>query len=380
MTKTMMMDRFDEVVTDRRLRRGLVEEHLAASTQIPSLLLDDYVCLASGGSSGLRGIFVQTVGEFAEFGASLTRRAMARMVAAGGLPPEGVVVALVGAAAPVHTTGFGAAVLTRAPIRYIEEPAGATLPLTEIVARLNALQPPLLMGYPSKLTQLAREQQAGRLRIAPRAITVTSEMSTAEDRAAIAIGFGAPVINQFGATEGLVGHSDADGDVLTFASDTCIVELVDAENRPVGEGTASAKVLVTNLHNFTQPLIRYELTDRLLRHPDAPDHGHLRATVLGQTDQTFRYEDLEVHPLVIRTIMVKTPAVSEYQARQTQQGIDMDVVAENDLRRAALTAALQQSLHAAGLPAPRVGRADRRLDRPPPRNRQSPPLHRLGPH
>jgi len=55
MTKRDLMERFDEVVTDRRLNRALVEEHLAASTAEPRLLLDEYVCLASGGSSGLRG-------------------------------------------------------------------------------------------------------------------------------------------------------------------------------------------------------------------------------------------------------------------------------------------------------------------------------------
>jgi hypothetical protein len=43
----------------------------------PSLLLGEYVCLLSGGSSGLRGIVVQTVGEYADFVASIMRRAMA---------------------------------------------------------------------------------------------------------------------------------------------------------------------------------------------------------------------------------------------------------------------------------------------------------------
>ena len=52
MTKQQMMDGFDELATDRRLTRARVERHLAASAAEPSLLLDRYVCLASGGSSG----------------------------------------------------------------------------------------------------------------------------------------------------------------------------------------------------------------------------------------------------------------------------------------------------------------------------------------
>jgi hypothetical protein len=47
-------------------------------------LLGDYVCLVSGGSSGLRGVFVQTAEEYAEFAASATRRAIAAF-----LPPTG---------------------------------------------------------------------------------------------------------------------------------------------------------------------------------------------------------------------------------------------------------------------------------------------------
>jgi phenylacetate-coenzyme A ligase PaaK-like adenylate-forming protein len=56
MTKAQMMNGFDEVVTDRRLTRELVDQHIAASSAEPSLLFGDYVCLVSGGSSGLRGV------------------------------------------------------------------------------------------------------------------------------------------------------------------------------------------------------------------------------------------------------------------------------------------------------------------------------------
>src|SRR5262245_14869431 len=47
MKKMEMMEGFDEIVTDRRLSQRLVGDHLARSTNEPSLLLDDYVCLAT---------------------------------------------------------------------------------------------------------------------------------------------------------------------------------------------------------------------------------------------------------------------------------------------------------------------------------------------
>jgi len=57
MTKDDLMEHFDEVVTDRRLTRDVVEAHLAALST-DAYLLDEYHVCASGGSSGRRGAFV----------------------------------------------------------------------------------------------------------------------------------------------------------------------------------------------------------------------------------------------------------------------------------------------------------------------------------
>ena len=55
MTKTDLMDNFDAIVTDPRLSRQLCEDHL---DQNPGdHLLGEFQVVASGGSSGLRGVF-----------------------------------------------------------------------------------------------------------------------------------------------------------------------------------------------------------------------------------------------------------------------------------------------------------------------------------
>ena len=261
-------------------------------------------------------------------------------------------VGMVAAASPVHSSGFGAAVAAGPPVRLI--PASATLPLAEIVARLNAVQPPALQCYGSKLADVAREQLAGRLAIAPRSVTSAAELLTPADRAVIEQGFAVPVINAFVCTEGLAGHSEPGGPVLTFASDMCLAELVDADNNPVPAGVPSAKVLVTNLHNLTQPLIRYELTDRFTRPGGTPAGGWLRATVDGRADEVFRYGSLAVHPHVIRSALAGEGAVREYQVRQTGDGIDVLCVTGGHLATTALTAQLEHALRQAGLTQPRV--------------------------
>jgi phenylacetate-CoA ligase len=349
MTKAELMSQFDDVVTDRRLTLRRVQAHLDASKDSASLLLDTHVCLATGGSSGVRAVFVQTVGEYMDYMASFIRPGVARNAAAGARPDD-LVVAVVAAPSPVHSSGLATAAIS-GPVRLVSVPA--TLPLADMVRRLNDLQPPALTGYPTMLAVLAAEQRAGRLRIAPTAVTTASEQLTEEDRAAITGAFGVPVTDLFCAAEGLIGHTEPGGRVLTFATDMCVAELVDAGNQPVPPGATADKVLLTNLHNFTQPLIRYELTDRFTRQPDDPA-GRLRATVEGRAEYVFRYGDVAVHPRAFDTALDGEPAVTEYQVRQTRHGAVIDVVADGRLDRAALAAAIRGAVERSGLWEPEI--------------------------
>jgi phenylacetate-coenzyme A ligase PaaK-like adenylate-forming protein len=270
------------------------------------------IVLTSGGSTGRRGLFVLDRPAAAQFFGSIGRSLAARIAASGGAPPGGLLIAMVAAASPVHATGFAEPLTDGAglPFRFVSVPA--TLPLPEIVARLEAVRAPGLFGFPSVLAQLGAERRAGRLRLNPVAVGCTSETLTPDLYAAITDGLGTPPSDLFGSTEGLVGVRPPGEVALTFAEDGCIVEPVDARGRPVPPGTPSAKVLVTNLENRIQPLIRYELDDVF----DAvPGPGHLRAVVRGRSDDTFRYGSVAVHPHVVRAVLVRTPEVMEYQVR-----------------------------------------------------------------
>lgn len=359
MTKADLMREFDDVVTDRRLSLERVQGHLNASKDSASLLLDEYVCLATGGSSGVRAVFVQTVAEFMDYMASFVRPALAKIAPApaddGGGTGDGAtagqpVVAVVAAPSPVHASGLATAAIT-APVRLASVPA--TLPVAEIVRRLNDLQPPALTGYPTMLAVLAAEQRAGRLRIAPATVTTASEQLTRADRDAITGAFSVPVTDLFCAAEGLIGHTEPGGTELTFATDMCVAELVDSDNQPVRPGETAAKVLLTNLHNLTQPLIRYELADRFTRSPDDPA-GRLRASVDGRVEFIFRYGGVAVHPRAFDTALDADPAVAEYQVRQAGRGAVIDVVSDGSLDQAGLQSAIRLDLEQAGLEDPEV--------------------------
>jgi phenylacetate-coenzyme A ligase PaaK-like adenylate-forming protein len=111
---------------------------------------------------------------------------------------------------------------------------------------------------------------------------------------------------------------------------------------------------VTNLHNFTQPLIRYELTDQFTALPSGLEDGHLRATVEGRADTIFRYGSIELIPLAIRSALATASAIREYQIRQTDRGLEAAIVADGDPDVQAIAARLKDALRGAGLANPRV--------------------------
>ncbi|MGZ6778291.1 MAG: phenylacetate--CoA ligase family protein [Mycobacterium sp.] len=353
MTKAQMMDDLDDVFTDRRLDRRTVESALSATRTEPVPILDDYVALASGGCSGRRGIFVFDRAAMAAFIASTARQPGPTdpILGASSAQPA---MAIVASPSTVHATGMLTALLSGGDTPVQPVAVSATQPLTEIVERLNALRPAILTGYASMLVRLAAEAAAGRLRIAPAAVSSTSETLLPEMRSAIRSAFAVPVLDGFGSSEGLVGKTCPDDDVFVFNTDLCIVELVDAENKAVARGSPSAKVLVTNLYNLVQPLIRYELTDTFVRQRDAAEHGYLRARVHGRTDDVLRYGPVDVHPIAIRSVMVKTPEVIDYQVRQTRCGIDVMAVTADEADLDGLSDRLCRALVDGGLPRPDV--------------------------
>ena len=109
------------------------------------------------------------------------------------------------------------------------------------------------------------------------------------------------------------------------------MEPVDEHDRPVAPGETSAAVLVTNLYNTAQPLIRYRIEDRFVQQPPSPDHGHFRAVVDGRASDTLRWGDVVVHPLTITNELIHTPAIVDYIVRQTVSGVAVDVVTIADV-------------------------------------------------
>ncbi len=349
MEKTELMGHFDDVVTDRRLSRQVCEEAIAATQDQPKPIDGEFLVLTSGGSSGTRGIFVFDDRALAEYGACIVRPAIARFEALGGLPPEGIDIALVAAASPIHATATTPHVTSGTGVRVHQIPA--TLPFEDVLARVADLDAPVLYGFPSVLTRLARAQIEGRLNLRLLSVSCSSETMHPEFRAAMTEAWGIPQTNVFGSTEGLVGSSEPGGEAIVFASDGCIVEAVDEDDRPVPPGTPSASILITNLFNHVQPLIRYRIDDRFVVEDG---DGHLRACVEGRRADVLRFGNVEIHPLTIISELTHEPAIVDHRVVQTDSGVDIDVVTTAPIDPRAVAEAIERALAGAGVNDPRA--------------------------
>jgi phenylacetate-coenzyme A ligase PaaK-like adenylate-forming protein len=258
--------------------------------------------------------------------------------------------AMIAAGKATHMT-YAMSRTFRGPVNAVT-PIPATLPLGEIVSRLNALQPVVLAGYPTMLYALAQEQAAGRLRVELRMVGPNSEPLLPEMRRAMEEAWGAPILNVLGTSEGVGAAGCGESAGMHLGEDTAIFELVDNAGNPVPPGVRAAKMYVTNLFNHVQPLIRYELTDEatLLEGP-CPCGSAMRRIddIEGRTDDVFTYGEVVVHPLVFRSRLGAERNIVEYQVRQTSSGAEIAVRALGPVDTEGISTALEDDLRKLGL-------------------------------
>jgi phenylacetate-CoA ligase len=349
MTKADLMDNFDDIVTDRRVSRELCEAHLGQGTG-PGYLLGEYSVVASGGSSGQRGVFVYGWDAWAICYASIVRFQQRDWARDPSLAAVARVTAVVAASSATHLSA--AISRTFSAPRSPRQLFPVSQPIQTIVAGLNDLQPTILMCYSSFLPHLAAETRAGRLAISPRRVIAISEPLLPEVRAAAAAAWAATVANGYGMSEGLFAGCCPHG--IHLPDDLCLIEPVDAAAR----GSPSQRIYVTNLYNHTLPLVRFEVTDELTESgANCPCGSALRRIQdpLGRLDDTFVYRGgLSVHPHLFRSALGRHPQVIEYQVRQTERGADIQLVVAAGLDTLTLKQKVEQLLAAVGLHEPAV--------------------------
>jgi phenylacetate-coenzyme A ligase PaaK-like adenylate-forming protein len=203
-------------------------------------------------------------------------------------------------------------------------PVSVVSPIAEIAAFAEAMQPDVLVGYPTVWAALAEEQLCGRLSIAPRAVACGSEVLTDEAADRIRRAWGVEARQAYPTTEApMIASGTPDAPELLVNDDLVIVEVVDENGAPVPHGTPGHRVLLTSLIGRLQPLIRYELADAVTTAPPRADgrypYGRI-ARIEGRTSEIVALPaagggTVRVHGNRLRRAFARVPEVREHQLR-----------------------------------------------------------------
>lgn len=329
MTKPQLMAAFDDWVTDPGITRTGLEAFIADPALIGTPYRDEFLVCTSAGTTGHPGLFVYDRAAIAVIRAINLARVTPAWFDAGQL----LRVARGGFrwAAVLGTGGHyvGAAWMALERRRGGWRSRSIRVfsvqqPLAALVAELQAFDPVMLTGYPSALELLSEEQSAGRLDLKPVMVELSGESLSQDASARISTAFGCPVRNLYAASECQSMAFSCDYGWLHVNSDWTILEPVDEDLRPTPPGEFSHTVLLTNLANWIQPIIRYDLGDSLQVRPGPCPCGCVLPAirVAGRQDDVLRLEGadgrtVKIPRLAIGAIVDETPAVHRGQILQT---------------------------------------------------------------
>jgi phenylacetate-CoA ligase len=292
--KKLLMDNFDSVVTDKRLKKDVLSRFVDESRDPGKLFMNRYYVVNSSGSSGNTGIFVYSKYEFIEAfscnGRLFEVELGQRLAFFGGVDQRFGGVTMV-------------KLLEKGILKYFYKTCllDMNLPLNNVIETLNKFQPTRIVAYGMGLVILAKAQREGKLQINPRMIGYGGEGIKENDLKMVKETFKIPIYNMYSTTEcyymGL-GIEEYEG--MYLMDDFNYIEIMDDH------------VLITNLYNYTQPIIRYKINDIVTLKEDKKKllPFRLADNVVGRDEMLLWFNNQKgemdcIHPLVFTSFFVK---------------------------------------------------------------------------
>ncbi|MCF6313684.1 MAG: hypothetical protein L3J39_14660 [Verrucomicrobiales bacterium] len=311
--KSIMMENYDDLVTDEALKREQIESFIETAADSRAWYKGRYKVVHTSGSSGAIGLFVYGADEW-EISKALGLRA----------------------------TGFNHPVYRRKRIVFIAAtdglfasvssfynlqsflvkllPISISSPIEKIREQINRFKPDVITGYASGLNLLAQEQLAGNIDIAPSEAFCTGDPLTASYRKLIVDAFGVNPVNMYGSSETMTMAAEcSEQHQMHLYHDWVATQVVTDD----GTVSRTGKLVVTNLYNFTQPLIRYQMND-VIEMEDSPcacgSSMPLIKSIAGRTEEFLWFERSSggrdfIHPIVLAEFFV--PGLEKLQFSQT---------------------------------------------------------------
>ncbi len=259
LTKSMLMQHFDEIVTAPGVTKAAIAEFLTRSKDPNDLFLSKYRVIHTSGSSGEVGYFVYSTLDWAR--GTMGPRRGARPVR----KRKGKLRIAYFAAIDGHYAGVTMVSSMRRGLVSLFVDIGlfeVNSPLPDVIAALNEYQPDFLAGYTTALKILAEKQRTGALKLDTVVGLMTAgEATTEADRAFLEQTFGCGVVNTYACSEHLGMGGSVPGSSNIVLHDHDLIYEFHPDHS-----------VVTNMFNETLPLIRYRMAD-ILRPVDSGEHA-----------------------------------------------------------------------------------------------------------
>ncbi|OQB25030.1 MAG: AMP-binding enzyme [Firmicutes bacterium ADurb.Bin182] len=310
-TKPMMMENFDDWVTDRTVTLDGIREFMKDKGNIGQSSFGKYLAAETSGSTGYPAVMLQD------------KRAKKVSTVTTFLRALGLRFPIVCVCVDDEFglfNGFVRMNTAKYPVlKHFVRIVNAKKSFEQTVNEFNRIKPKTLIGYPGTLELLTDMVYEGKLNIKPSLVIASGEHLSESTRKKLTDAFGCPVRSIYGCTEGGSMAIECRMNHLHVNYDWCILEPVDENHKPVPSGQMSDSVLLTNLSNFVQPVIRYEVTDRVTVHDEACPCGKkgLWIEVEGRTSDVIYFDHGEkrigVAPMSLYDVIEVVPGVKNFQ-------------------------------------------------------------------
>jgi putative adenylate-forming enzyme len=310
--KDIMMANFDQLNTV-----GLSKDEVMAVAVEKELnkdylgyYKDEFVIGLSSGTSGNKGLYITPK--------ALTQRLPFVFLARSGIPlrflPFKILFML-----RVFSQGFNDINSPLISLNYLS----TMTPVSEIIDQINQRKINILMAPPSLCRLLI---PVSHLIKKPLKMIVTyAEVLEKEEKVRLSEVFCCRVIEIYQGSEGQFASACSYGN-LHINEDLILVELLDEQfNEVNAPHIAAAHMVVTNLVNRAQPLIRYEMNDLIVLDDPCPCKSNFRTIekVLGRNDDIlyFKKKDGSIQhifpDLFSRWIITSSENIREYKVIQS---------------------------------------------------------------
>jgi phenylacetate-CoA ligase len=164
---------------------------------------------------------------------------------------------------------------------------------------INSYKPDLIRGYASSLYELCLYADYKGIKMhTPKAVVSSAETLTDYMRREIEKVFNTKVYNFYGSREANNLAGECREGLMHIFSFHNYIEILNDADQPVKDDE-EGRVIVTNLHNYSMPLIRYEIGDMAILGPEECKCGNLLPTlrkITGRiTDHFIKTDGTIIH-------------------------------------------------------------------------------------